>query len=48
MQMEMYNPYNFPILHVPQMVGLALGIPSKTLGLHRNLSPVKKLFERLF
>ncbi len=48
MQMEMYNPYNFPILHVPQMIGLALGIPSKTLGLHRNLSPVKKLFEKLF
>ncbi|HIC86885.1 MAG TPA: heterodisulfide reductase subunit B [Aquificae bacterium] len=48
MQMEMYNPLNFPILHVPQLIGLALGISSKALGLHRNLSPVKKLFEKLF
>ena len=48
MQMEMYNPYNFAILHVPQLVGLALGIPVKALGLHRNLSNVKDFLKKIF
>jgi len=29
-----------PVLHVPQLVGLALGIEPKKLGLHRNFVPV--------
>ena len=28
---------NLPILHLPQLLGLAMGMDSKTLGLTRNL-----------
>ncbi len=29
-----------PVLHLPQLIGLALGIDPKKLGLHRNIVPV--------
>jgi len=32
--------FQVPVLHVPQLVGLALGIEPKKLGLHRNFVPV--------
>jgi succinate dehydrogenase / fumarate reductase cytochrome b subunit len=32
--------FQIPVLHVPQLVGLALGIEPKKLGLHRNFVPV--------
>ncbi len=31
--------FSIPVLHVPQLVGLALGIEPKSLGLHRNFVP---------
>ena len=32
------RPVNMPILHLPQMVGIALGIDPKELGLHHNVN----------
>ena len=37
---ELGEKFSMPILHVPQLVGLALGIDPKKLGLHRNIVPV--------
>ncbi|GKS58680.1 heterodisulfide reductase [Nitrospira sp.] len=38
---------NLPILHLPQLLGLAMGIPAKDLGLGRHLVPVDSLLRRL-
>ncbi|WP_457677699.1 CoB--CoM heterodisulfide reductase iron-sulfur subunit B family protein [Thermovibrio sp.] len=32
--------FKLPVLHVPQLIGLALGLEPKELGLHRNIVPV--------
>ncbi|HWR57178.1 MAG TPA: CoB--CoM heterodisulfide reductase iron-sulfur subunit B family protein [Negativicutes bacterium] len=49
MQLDMYQPegkraigadYQLPVLHLPQLVGLALGIPARELGLDRHITPV--------
>ncbi len=32
--------FEIPVLHLPQLIGLALGIEPKRLGLHRNIVPV--------
>ncbi|HBS61108.1 MAG TPA: heterodisulfide reductase subunit B, partial [Firmicutes bacterium] len=32
--------YQLPVLHLPQLVGLALGIPARELGLDRHITPV--------
>ena len=37
---EVGESFKMPVLHVPQLVGLALGIEPKKLGLHRNIVPV--------
>jgi len=37
---EVRESFKMPVLHVPQLVGLALGIEPKKLGLHRNIVPV--------
>ena len=37
---EVGESFTVPVLHVPQLVGLALGIEPKKLGLHRNIVPV--------
>ena len=37
---EVGESFKLPVLHVPQLVGLALGIEPKKLGLHRNIVPV--------
>jgi len=34
---------NLPILHLPQLLGLAMGIPPKELGLARHLIPVDSI-----
>ena len=36
-----------PILHVTQIVGLALGIPAEKLGLDKNITPTKSLLEKV-
>lgn len=38
---------NLPILHLPQLIGLAMGIPAKELGLSRHLIPVDSITRRL-
>ncbi len=37
---------SIPVLHLSQLVGLALGIPSSELGLNRNVSSVNALLEK--
>lgn len=34
---------NLPILHLPQLLGLAMGIPAKDLGVSRHLIPVDSI-----
>jgi len=34
---------NLPILHLPQMLGLAMGVPSWELGVERHLVPVDSI-----
>lgn len=34
---------NLPILHLPQLLGLAMGIPAKDLGVSRHLVPVDSI-----
>jgi succinate dehydrogenase / fumarate reductase cytochrome b subunit len=34
---------NLPILHLPQLLGLAMGIPPKDLGVSRHLVPVDSI-----
>jgi len=36
-----------PILHLPQLVGLAMGIGSKELGLARHMVSVEKILEKI-
>jgi succinate dehydrogenase / fumarate reductase cytochrome b subunit len=36
-----------PILHLPQLVGLALGIPAKNLGLNRHVVQVEKALQKI-
>jgi succinate dehydrogenase / fumarate reductase cytochrome b subunit len=38
---------HLPILHLPQLLGLALGIPAKDLGLSRHLVPVTAITRRI-
>jgi len=38
---------NLPILHLPQLLGLAMGIPSKDLGLARHLISVDSIVKRI-
>jgi succinate dehydrogenase / fumarate reductase cytochrome b subunit len=37
--------YNMPVLHLPQLIGLALGIDSKILDWKRHMVPVDKVLE---
>jgi succinate dehydrogenase / fumarate reductase cytochrome b subunit len=36
-----------PILHLPQLLGLALGVPAKELGLSRHLVPVTSITRKI-
>lgn len=38
---------NLPILHLPQLLGLAMGVPAKDLGLSRHLIPVDSIIRRV-
>mgnify|MGYP001237704569 FL=1 len=38
---------DMPILHLPQLIGLAMGIPAKELGLLRHLIPVESILKRM-
>jgi succinate dehydrogenase / fumarate reductase cytochrome b subunit len=38
---------NLPILHLPQLLGLALGVPAKDLGLSRHLVPVTAITRKI-
>jgi succinate dehydrogenase / fumarate reductase cytochrome b subunit len=38
---------DMPILHLPQLIGLAMGIPAKELGLSRHLIPVESILKRM-
>ncbi len=40
-------PLNLPILHFPQLLGLAMGFSPKQLGLHRHLVSADRLLEKL-
>ncbi|MEN9222814.1 MAG: CoB--CoM heterodisulfide reductase iron-sulfur subunit B family protein [Thermostichus sp. BF3_bins_97] len=37
-----------PILHLPQLVGLALGIPAEKLGLNRHVVPVETVLQKVY
>ncbi len=41
------TPLNLPILHLPQLLGLAMGIPGKELGLARHLISVDSIVRRI-
>lgn len=38
---------DLPILHLPQLIGLALGFPPEQLGLQRHMVPTKAVSEKL-
>lgn len=38
---------NLPILHLPQLLGLAMGVPASELGLTRHLIPVDSIITRM-
>ena len=37
--------YNMPVLHLPQLIGLALGIDTKVMDFKRHLVPVDRVLE---
>lgn len=41
------GPLNLPILHLPQLVGLAFGFSPKQMGLHRHLVPTTPIEDKL-
>ena len=38
---------DLPILHLPQLLGLAMGLESRALGLNRNLVSTRSVLEKL-
>lgn len=40
-------PLEMPILHLAQLIGLAMGFDSRELGMSRHMVPVQKVLERL-
>jgi len=38
---------DLPILHLPQLIGLALGIPPQELGMTRHLVPVESIIRKI-
>jgi heterodisulfide reductase subunit B len=39
--------FNIPVLFVTQLIGLAFGLPPKTLGLQRNIVPPEPLYRKI-
>jgi heterodisulfide reductase subunit B len=42
---ESGKKFNMPIIALPQLIGLALGLSPKALGLDKNISPVNKVLK---
>lgn len=45
-QAQLGKPIGMPILHLPQMLGLAMGLGEKELGLQRHIVSPKKVLEK--
>lgn len=41
------NPLSLPVLHLPQLIGLALGIEPKKLGLDRHMVSTKPILKKM-
>ena len=41
------NPLGLPVLHLPQLIGLALGIEPKKLGLDRHMVSTKPILKKM-
>ena len=44
---EFETSYNLPVLYLPQLLGLAMGLGKKELGLNMNVVKTKGLLEKL-
>ncbi len=42
-----HTTIDLPILHLPQLLGLAMGMNAKSLGLNRNLIPASKALQKI-
>ena len=38
--------YNLPVLHLPQLVGLAIGVPPEQLGLQKHIIKTKEILAK--
>ena len=38
---------DLPVLHLPQMVGLAMGLDPKSMGLNKHIVPTAKLVSKV-
>jgi succinate dehydrogenase / fumarate reductase cytochrome b subunit len=41
------QPIDLPILHLPQLIGLAIGIPPEDMRLNKHIMSTKKLLSTL-
>jgi succinate dehydrogenase / fumarate reductase cytochrome b subunit len=41
------RPINLPILHMPQAIGLAMGLSAKEMGLQRHIVSTKPLLTKI-
>ncbi len=46
-EQQVGSPLNLPILHLPQLVGLAMGFSAKELGLSRHMVSVRSVLEKI-
>ena len=46
-EVKLQEKFTLPVLYYPQLLGLALGIDDKALGLQLNRTRVKDLVERI-
>jgi heterodisulfide reductase subunit B len=47
MNLERFQPRPVPVLYLPQFLGLALGMPARSLGCDMNLSDLKPVLSRV-
>ena len=45
---QFQEEYNLPVLYLTQLLGVAMGIERKPLGLNMNVVKTKKLLERFY
>lgn len=43
MQLDIYQQAGIPVLHLAQLIGLALGLTTEELGLHRHITKIKNI-----